>query len=152
MSHLITYYIKKSSRKTFSTCGCGVGAAIGASSAMTYMMGGKEARKNISYTIKNMIGDVSGMICDGAKPGCALKLSTAVGAAVKSAILSTRGIEISEKDGIVSKEADKSIRNLASIANKGMCDCDNVILDIMICKLDIENYKKLLVTSRNNKL
>jgi len=81
-----------------------------------------------------MIGDVSGMICDGAKPGCALKLSTAVGAAVKSAILSTRGAEISEKDGIVSKEADKSIRNLASIANKGMCDCDNVILDIMICK------------------
>lgn len=132
MSHLITYYIKSHLGRLSALCGCGVGAAIGASSAMTYMMGGK--LENISYTIKNMIGDVSGMICDGAKPGCALKLSTAVGAAVKSAILSTRGIEISEKDGIVSKEADKSIRNLASIANKGMCDCDNVILDIMICK------------------
>jgi L-cysteine desulfidase len=132
MSHLITYYIKSHLGRLSALCGCGVGAAIGASSAMTYMMGGK--LDNVSYTIKNMIGDVSGMICDGAKPGCALKLSTAVGAAVKSAILSTRGVEISEKDGIVSKEADKSIRNLASIANKGMCECDSVILDIMICK------------------
>ena len=99
MSHLITYYIKSHLGRLSALCGCGVGAAIGASSAMTYMMGGK--LENISYTIKNMIGDVSGMICDGAKPGCALKLSTAVGAAVKSAILSTRGIEISEKDRIV---------------------------------------------------
>lgn len=132
ISHLTTYYIKSFLGRLSALCGCGVAASIGASSAMTYMMGGK--LENICYTIKNMIGDVSGMICDGAKPGCALKLSTAVGSSVKSAILAAHGIEISDKDGIVSKEADDSIRNLATIANNGMTNCDNVILDIMICK------------------
>ncbi|GAA0124928.1 L-serine ammonia-lyase, iron-sulfur-dependent, subunit alpha [Clostridium sp. CTA-19] len=132
ISHLITYYIKSHLGRLSALCGCGVAASIGASAAMTYMMGGK--LENVCYTIKNMIGDVSGMICDGAKPGCALKLSTAVGSSVKSAILATHGIEISDKDGIVSKEADQSIRNLATLANSGMTNCDNVILDIMICK------------------
>ncbi|WP_034439728.1 serine dehydratase subunit alpha family protein [Clostridium ihumii] len=132
ISHLTTYYIKSFLGRLSALCGCGVAASIGASSAMTYMMGGK--LENVCYTIKNMIGDVSGMICDGAKPGCALKLSTAVSSSVKSAILAAHGIEISDKDGIVSKEADDSIRNLATIANNGMTNCDNVILDIMICK------------------
>lgn len=132
ISHLTTYYIKSYLGRLSALCGCGVAAAIGASAAITYLMDGK--LENICYTINNMIGDLSGMICDGAKPGCALKLSTAVSAAVQSALISAKGIEISEKDGIVAKEVDASIRNLANIANNGMNNCDDVILDIMICK------------------
>ncbi|HPV22274.1 MAG TPA: L-serine ammonia-lyase, iron-sulfur-dependent, subunit alpha, partial [bacterium] len=97
-----------------------------------YLLGGDLPQVNSA--IKNMIGNISGMICDGAKAGCALKVSTAVSAALQSAFLAIENIEISEFDGIIEKDIEKTIRNLAMIASEGMETTDKVILDIMSCK------------------
>lgn len=132
ISLLTTIHIKSFIGRLSAICGCGTASSIGASSAITYLLGGE--LKNIEYTIKNMVGNISGMICDGAKPGCALKISTAVSAAVQSAILAVNGLEISGKDGIVDNDVEKTIKNLGIIASKGMEDTDKIILDIMLCK------------------
>lgn len=132
LSHLVIIHIKSYMGRLSAICGCGVAASIGSSCAITYLMGGK--LENINFTIKNMIGNVSGMICDGAKPGCALKLGTAASAAIQSAILALNGVEISEKDGIINNDVEETIKNLGKIAAVGMVDTDKVILDIMTCK------------------
>ena len=84
--------------------------------------------------IKNMIGNITGMVCDGAKVGCALKVASGVSCALQSAVLAMEGICISESDGIIEKDIEKTIRNLGEIGSKGMQSTDNMILDIMVCK------------------
>ncbi len=132
ISHLTTIHIKSQMGRLSALCGCGVAASIGASCAITYLLGGN--LEHLKHTIKNMIGNVSGMICDGAKPGCALKLTTAVSAAVQSALLALNGVEISDKDGIVEENVENTISNLGKLASIGMVATDKVILDIMLNK------------------
>lgn len=132
LSNLITIHIKSFIGRLSAMCGCGVAASTGASVGITYLLGGD--LKNIGYAIKNMIADISGMICDGAKCGCALKIATAVGAAVQCAILAINNIEVSEHDGIIDESVEKTIMNLANIGNNGMVETDKIILDIMVCK------------------
>ncbi len=129
--NLIAIHLKEFMEKLSALCGV-VTAATGASCGIVYLMGGEIAHVNAA--IKNMIGNISGMFCDGAKAGCALKVSTAISAAVQSAILAIDNIEISEFDGIIEKDIEKTIRNLALIASKGMEETDRIILDIMTCK------------------
>jgi len=81
-----------------------------------------------------MIGNITGMVCDGAKVGCALKVASGVSSAVQSSILALDNICISENDGIIEKDIEKTIKNLGSIGSEGMKQTDNMILDIMICK------------------
>ncbi|MEG0307411.1 MAG: L-serine ammonia-lyase, iron-sulfur-dependent, subunit alpha [Clostridium sp.] len=132
LSDLITIHVKSFIGRLSALCGCGVAASIGASCAMVYMLGGD--LEAINKTIKNMVADVSGMVCDGAKPGCALKISTAVGTAVLCAALAVDGIEVSSNDGIVHEDVERTIRNMADLGVIGMADADRVILNLMMCK------------------
>lgn len=129
ISHSINCYIKKQIGRLSALCGCGVAAATGASAAIAWLMEGNYDQ--IDGTIKNMIGNLSGMICDGAKGSCALKVSTAAGAAVQSALLAINDSIIPSGTGIIAESAEETIINLGILSKEGMNITDKVILDIM---------------------
>ena len=131
LSHLMVIYIKQSLGRLSALCGCVV-AATGASCAITYLMGGNKAR--ISYAIKNMIGNITGMICDGAKPSCAMKVSSGVSTAMLSALMAMEDKVVTSVEGIIDEDVDKSIANLTAIGSKGMEATDRLVLDIMTGK------------------
>lgn len=131
LANLVAIHIKRHLGVLSALCGV-VSAAAGASCGMTYLLGG--GVREVSYAIKNMVANISGMICDGAKPGCALKVSTGVGAAVESALLAADGVEVSHHDGIIEKDIEKTIANLGELGTVGMNETDRVILGIMTCK------------------
>lgn len=128
LSHLMVIYIKQSLGRLSALCGCVV-AATGASCAITYLMGGD--RKQISFAIKNMIGNITGMICDGAKPSCALKVSSGVSTAMLSALMAMENKVVTSMEGIIDDDVDQSIANLTVIGLKGMEETDKLVLDIM---------------------
>lgn len=129
ISHIINCYIKKQIGRLSALCGCGVAAATGASAAIAWLMGA--SYEQIDGAIKNMIGNLSGMICDGAKGSCALKVSTAAAAAVQSAILAINDSIIPSGTGIIGESAEETIMNLGTLSKEGMNITDKVILDIM---------------------
>lgn len=131
LSNLVAIHIKKHLGKLSALCGVIV-AGIGAGCGMTYLLDGDI--NNINATIKNMIGDVSGMICDGAKTGCALKVATVVESAFNATMLSLGDIEITKDEGIIDENIETCIKNLTCIGSKGMEETDKMILDIMISK------------------
>ena len=110
-------------------CGCGVAAATGASAAICMMMGG--GLHEIEGAIKNMAGDITGMICDGAKEGCSLKLSTAVASAVKAALFAKNGVVLPDDNGILATTVEQTMQNMGRVSAEGMAHTDEVILDIM---------------------
>jgi L-cysteine desulfidase len=116
-----------------AVCGCSNAAGIGLACAIVYLKGGSE--KEISYAINNMVGNITGMICDGAKIGCALKTMTSVDAAFRSATLALNGITIPVEDGIVGRNGSESLKNLSRISKLGMVSTDTEILSIMKGKL-----------------
>ena len=99
---------------------------------MTYLMGG--TREQIGYTIKNMIGNVTGMICDGAKPSCTLKVYNGVSTATLSALLAMDNKMVTAVEGIVDEDVDKTIQNLTKIGREGMMETDKMVQDIMTSK------------------
>ena len=107
-------------------------ASTGASCGITYLRGG--SYQHICAAVKNMIGNITGMVCDGAKVGCAMKVASGVSSAIQSAVLAMDGTCISEHDGIIEKDIEKTIRNLGQIGSVGMQGADSMILDIMVCK------------------
>ena len=131
LSHLMVIYIKQSLGRLSALCGCVV-AATGASCAITWLMGGN--RRQMSYAIKNMIGNITGMICDGAKPSCAMKVSSGVSTAMLSAMMAIEDKVVTSVEGIIDEDVDISIRNLTSIGSKGMEETDKLVLDIMTHK------------------
>ncbi len=131
LSHLTVIYIKQNLGRLSALCGCVV-ASIGSSCGITYLMGGDYNR--ICWSVKNMIANITGMICDGAKPSCALKISSGVSTALMSAILSMEGRCVSSAEGIIDDDVDRSIRNLTSIGARAMCNTDDMVLDIMTHK------------------
>ena len=131
ISHLTAVHIKSYLGRLSALCGCVI-AATGSSCGITYLMGGNY--DNITYSIKNMIGNITGMVCDGAKVGCALKVATGVSSSVQSASLAVSGICISDNDGIIESSIENTIRNLGTVGSVGMQTTDNIILDIMINK------------------
>lgn len=131
LSHLTAIYIKQSLGKLSALCGCVV-ASVGSSVGITYLMGGDYER--ITRSVKNMVANLTGMICDGAKPACALKISSGVSTAVLSAILSMEGKCVSSAEGIVDDSPDKCIHNLTSIGADAMTETDKLVLDIMTSK------------------
>ena len=131
LSHLTAIYIKQSLGKLSALCGCVV-ASIGSSCGITYLMGGDYGR--ICSSVKNMIANLTGMICDGAKPSCSLKITSGVSTALLSALLAMEGKCVSSSEGIVDDDVDKSIHNLTSIGADAMCKTDEMILNIMITK------------------
>ena len=131
LSHLTAIYIKQSLGKLSALCGCVV-ASIGSSCGITYLMGGDYNR--ICASVKNMVANLTGMICDGAKPSCSLKITSGVSTALLSALLAMEGKCVSSSEGIVDDDVDKSIHNLTSIGADAMCKTDDMILNIMTSK------------------
>ena len=131
LSHLTAIYMKQSLGKLSALCGCVV-ASTGSSCGITYLMGG--TFEQISASVKNMIANLTGMICDGAKPSCALKLASGVSTAVFSAILAMQQKCVTSVEGIIDDDVDKSIHNLTKIGKFAMGETDKCVLDIMTSK------------------
>ena len=131
LSHLTAIYIKLNLGTLSALCGCVV-AATGSSCGITYLMGG--GYEQLTFAVKNMIANLTGMICDGAKPSCALKLTTGVSTAVLSAMLAMQGNCVTSVEGIIDDDVDQSIRNLVSIGTDAMNETDHCVLDIMTHK------------------
>ncbi|MBO4813855.1 MAG: serine dehydratase subunit alpha family protein [Muribaculaceae bacterium] len=131
ISNLTAIYIKQTLGALSALCGCVV-ASTGSSCGITYLMGG--TYEQISYSVKNMIANLTGMICDGAKPSCALKLTSGVATAMLSAMLAMQHKYVSSQEGIIDDDVDQSIRNLTAIGSRGMDVTDRFVLDIMTHK------------------
>lgn len=131
LSHLTAIYIKQSLGKLSALCGCVV-ASIGSSCGITYLMGGDYER--VCRSVKNMIANLTGMICDGAKPSCSLKIASGVSTAILSALLSMEGKCVSSAEGIIDNDVDRSIHNLTSIGADAMRSTDDMVLNIMTHK------------------
>ncbi len=129
LSLLLTIYIKAYSGILSAFCGCAVTAAVGASAGMVFLLGGND--EQIGYAIANMAADITGVICDGANFGCALKTSTGAGSAMRAAFLALRGAVVPAGSGIVGKGVEETIKNIAMISSPGMLETDRVILDII---------------------
>ncbi len=131
MSHLTVIYIKQSLGRLSALCGCVV-AATGSSCGITYLMGG--SYEQVAYAVKNMIANITGMICDGAKPSCAMKVTSGVATAVFSALLAMQQKCVTAFEGIIDEDVDQCIRNLTRIGSQGMNETDRLVLDIMTHK------------------
>ena len=131
LSHLTAIYIKQSLGKLSALCGCVV-ASIGSSCGITYLMGGDYER--MCHAVKNMVANLTGMICDGAKPSCALKITSGVSTALLSAVLAMEGRHVTSAEGIVDDDVDRCIHNLTIIGADAMCATDQMVLDIMTGK------------------
>jgi len=129
LGHLVSVHIKYKVGVLSSLCGC-LSAACGAASGIVYLLGGNYLQ--VEYAIKNMIGNTAGMICDGAKEGCSLKVATNTSAAVQAALLAISNICIASNDGIITADIDETIDNLAEFVQQGMDNADRSILNIMI--------------------
>ena len=131
LSHLTVIYIKQSLGRLSALCGCVV-AATGSACGITYLMGG--SYEQIVYAVKNMVANLTGMLCDGAKPSCAMKLATGVSTAVISAMMAMQQRFVTSVEGIIDDDVDKCIRNMTRIGSVGMNETDKVVLDIMTHK------------------
>ena len=131
LSNLVAIHIKHFLGKLSALCGCVV-ASTGSACGIVYLQGG--SYEQLCSAIKNMAGNITGMVCDGAKVGCAMKVASGVSCAVQSAVLALRGICIPSTDGIIEDDVEKTIRNLGAIGSVGMKAADRMILDIMLCK------------------
>ena len=131
LSHLMVIYIKRRLGRLSALCGVTV-AGIGAACGITHLMGGN--RDQVAYAVKNMIGNIAGMLCDGAKPSCALKVSSSVSSATFSAMMAMDNKVVSSLEGIADEDVDKTINNLSDIGSEGMSEVDKMVLNIMLKK------------------
>lgn len=128
LSHLVAIHIKQNLGRLSALCGCVV-ASTGSACGIVMLKGG--GLQEMGYAIKNMVGNITGMVCDGAKVGCALKVASGVGAAVQSAVLALSGISATHNDGIIDDDVEKTLKNLSSIGTEGMQFTDSLMLSIM---------------------
>lgn len=128
LSHLTSIYIKQSLGRLSALCGCVV-ASTGASAGLVYLMNGDYSA--VCAAVKNMIANLTGMICDGAKPSCSMKISSGVSTAMLSAMLAINGKCVSSAEGIVTDDVDRTISNLTSIGREAMTETDRLVLKIM---------------------
>lgn len=131
LSHLTAIYIKQSLGRLSALCGCVV-ASTGSSCGITYLMGG--TYDQVAYSVKNMIANLAGMVCDGAKPSCALKVTSGVSTAVLSAMLAIQNKHVTSVEGLVEDDVDRTIHNMTRIGAEGMNETDKMVLDIMTHK------------------
>ena len=136
LSNLTVIYIKQHLGRLSALCGCVV-ASTGSSCGITYLMGG--GYEQITFATKNMIANITGMICDGAKPSCSLKISSGISTALLSALMAIENKSISGQEGIVDEDVDQTIRNMSKVGNTGMMETDKVVLRIMTNKKQNRN-------------
>ncbi len=131
LSHLTVIYIKQSLGRLSALCGCVV-AATGSACGITHLMGG--GYREVTFAVQNMIANLTGMICDGAKPSCSLKVTTGVSTAVLSAMMAMEGRCVTCVEGIIEEDVDRSIRNLTRIGSEAMEETDRMVLEMMTNK------------------
>lgn len=136
LSFLLTIYIKSQIGRLSAMCACAIAAGVGVAAGTAYLLG--DSYEQVEMAINNIVGSLGGVLCDGAKLGCAMKLSTAVGVAIESAYLAVQGISIPRRDGLVSDTADETLKLLGEIARMGMVETD-----IVMCKAIIDREKQL---------
>ena len=129
LSHMVTIFVKSYLGALSPICGCGVAAGVGCAAGLTLLRGGTDHQ--IDASILNMIAGLSGMLCDGAKLGCAYKLSVAVDAAVDASNMALERVHVPGNNGILNDSPEQSIRNMARVSVQGMANTDNIIVDIM---------------------
>jgi len=139
LSHIVTAYVKAHTGRLSAVCGCSVAAGAGATAGITYLVGGDV--EHMAGAIKNIMEDLAGVICDGAKAGCALKLNTAAGAAVQAALFSLQGVNVQDTDGIIGTSPEQTIQNLGTLSHDGMVETDKTILKIMRNKEEARKQK-----------
>jgi L-cysteine desulfidase len=132
LSHMITAYVKAHTGRLSAVCGCSIAAGAGAAAGVTYLMAGNI--HHIAGAIKNLTEDLAGVICDGAKAGCALKLATAAGTAVQAALFSLQGVNVLSTDGIIGHSSEQTMQNIGTLSTQGMIETDRTILKIMLAK------------------
>lgn len=132
LSHIVTAYIKAHTGRLSAVCGCSIAAGAGAAAGVTYLMAGNI--HHIAGAIKNLTEDLAGVICDGAKAGCALKLATAAGTAVQAALFSLHGVNVLATDGIIGASPEQTMQNIGTLSTQGMIETDRTILKIMLEK------------------
>lgn len=128
LSHLCTVHIKTQVGRLSAYCGA-MCAAAGVSGAITFLAG--RDYDITAHAIVNTLGNISGIICDGAKPSCAMKIATGVYAAFDSATLASFQRDLHGGEGIVGENVEVTIRNIGELARTGMEQTDEVILKIM---------------------
>ncbi|MDY0039072.1 MAG: L-serine ammonia-lyase, iron-sulfur-dependent, subunit alpha [Desulforhabdus sp.] len=131
-SHIITAYVKAYTGRLSAVCGCSIAAGAGATAGMAYLLGGD--LHHVAGAIKNLTEDLAGVICDGAKAGCSLKLATAAGTAVQAALFSLHGVQVQPTDGIIGISPEKTMQNIGVLSTEGMIETDRAILRIMLEK------------------
>jgi L-cysteine desulfidase len=132
LSHIITAYIKAHTGRLSAVCGCSIAAGAGAAAGIAYLMAG--SIHQIAGAIKNLAEDLAGVICDGAKAGCAFKLATAAGTAVQAALFSLHGVSVPSTDGIIGASPEQTMHNIGTLSTQGMIETDRTILKIMLEK------------------
>jgi L-cysteine desulfidase len=134
VSHLVNAYIKCFLGEVSVICGCAMAAGIASATAIVYQQAGIDIRR-ITMAVSNVIGDLGGLLCDGAKPGCAMKAITSVDSAIRSALMALKGYGLSADDGLVGSSVEVSLRNLGQITLEGMFRVDSTMLAILQDKL-----------------
>ena len=132
LSFMVTIYVKNKIGRLSPLCGCGIAAGVGSAVAVGDFL--EMSHKEIEQGIQNIIGNLTGMICDGAKPGCAMKLATSVGTVMEMMFLAKEGTYISQNEGITGNNLQKSIENLGALSLRGMDSADDLILGIMVAQ------------------
>lgn len=132
LSILVTIHTKQYIGRLSVLCGCSIAAAIGSCCGIIYLLDG--GLENMKIGINSMVADISGVVCDGAKPGCALKIATAVNSAIRSATMALNGLGANAHDGIVAVDVEQTLKNLGMLGNQGMGAANSAILDMMLHK------------------
>ena len=133
IAHMLNAYVKCFLGELSVVCGCALSAAIATAGAIVYQHAGIDMPK-ITHAVNNVIGDLSGLICDGAKPGCTMKTVTGADAALRAAFMAIEGFGLSDDDGVLGTTAAESIRNLGRISIEGMRHVDPMVVDILSLK------------------
>lgn len=129
LSHAVNKYVKLFSGKLSGMCGCAIAAGVGSAAGITWMLGG--SRNQILTSMKNMISDLAGMICDGAKDSCALKLSTCASESVIHSKMALNGIKVEDGVGVLGKDIEETIKNIGLLSTKAFPKVDDVVLEIL---------------------
>jgi L-cysteine desulfidase len=130
VTHLVNAYVKSFVGEISAICGCAMAAGIGSAAAIVYQQKGADLAR-IGMAVGNVVGDLCGLICDGAKPGCAMKAVTAVDSALRSALMALKGYGLSSDDGMIGHTIEDSLRNLGRMSREGMRRVDPTMLHIL---------------------
>lgn len=131
LSHLMAIYIHSKLPKLSALCAVST-AAMGSCAGVAWLLTGKFS--TISMALSSMIGDISGLICDGAANSCAMKVSTSVNSSYKSILMAMDDSYVTGNEGIVEHNIDRSIKNLCDLASRSMQYTDRQVIEIMVAK------------------